>query len=192
MDHLGTQPLQTGRLVLRRFTVDDAEVMFGNWASDPKVTRWLRWNPHRSWVETAEYLHEVTKQYGRPDFYDWAIQVRASGVVIGSISLIRAEPDPAWAAACRKLGEAWEPGYCIGRKWWSRGYATEALCAVRDYWFDQVGGQWLCCCHANDNVASGAVMEKAGFRYHHSGVSHRFDGTEVPCRFYALLKGMNP
>lgn len=191
MDHQGTQPIQTGRLLLRRFTIDDAEVMFGNWASDPEVTRWLRWDAHRSWVETAEYLHEVTKQYDRPDFYDWAIQVRASGVVIGSISLMRAEPNPAWPAAFTALGEAWESGYCLGRKWWSKGYATEALCAVRDYWFDKVGGQWLTCCHANDNVASGAVMEKAGFRYHHTGISRRFDGTEVPCRFYALLKGTN-
>lgn len=190
MDHPGTQTIRTGRLVLRRFTLDDAEVMFGNWASDPEVTRWLRWDPHRSWVETAEYLNEVVKQYSRPDFYDWAIEVKASGVVIGSISLAHAEAGVSWPAAFTRLGLPQEVGYCIGRKWWSNGYATEALCAVRDYWF-RAGGQWLCACHANDNVASGAVLEKAGFFYHHSGVSHRFDGTEVPCRFYALLKGTN-
>ena len=190
MDHPGTQTIRTGRLVLRRFTLDDAEVMFGNWASDPEVTRWLRWAAHRSWVETAEYLNEVVKQYSRPDFYDWAIEVRASGVVIGSISLAPAEAGIVWPAAFTRLGEPWEAGYCIGRKWWSNGYATEALCAVRDFWLG-AGGQWLSACHANDNVASGAVLEKAGFLYHHSGVSHRFDGTAVPCRFYALLKGTN-
>ena len=95
---------------------------------------------------------------------------------------------PGWPAACRRLGTIWEPGYCIGRKWWNRGYATEALCAVRDYWFGPLKGKWLCSYHANENVASGAVLLKAGFTYHHDAVQRRYDGTEVPCRAYFLLR----
>ena len=34
MKHLGTIQLETDRLVLRRFTIDDAESVFKNWASD--------------------------------------------------------------------------------------------------------------------------------------------------------------
>ena len=43
MNHCGTQRLETKRLVLRRLTESDAEAMFGNWASDPEVTRFLTW-----------------------------------------------------------------------------------------------------------------------------------------------------
>ena len=33
----------------------------------------------------------------------------------------------------------WEAGYCYGRAFWGKGYATEALCAVRDFC---VFGRW--------------------------------------------------
>ena len=48
MKHLGTIQLETDRLVLRRFTVDDAETVFKNWASDDEVTRYLTWPTHKS------------------------------------------------------------------------------------------------------------------------------------------------
>ena len=46
MKHCGTQTLETDRLLLRRFVVDDADAMFQNWASDPEVTKYLTWPPH--------------------------------------------------------------------------------------------------------------------------------------------------
>ena len=59
MEHLGTVPLQTDRLILRRLTFDDCQTMFDHWAGDPQVTRYLRWYTHRDWTVTAEYLYEV-------------------------------------------------------------------------------------------------------------------------------------
>ena len=59
---------------------------------------------------------------------------------------------------------------------------------MRDLWFTTVGGERLACCHAADNPASGAVMRKAGFVYHHDSVYHKFDGAEVPCKVYLLEK----
>ena len=47
MKHCGTQELTTERLVLRRMTTDDCEMMFGNWANDPEVTRYLRCRHHK-------------------------------------------------------------------------------------------------------------------------------------------------
>ena len=57
-----------------------------------------------------------------------------------------------------------------------------------DFWFRQVGGTFLTCCHAVHNPASGRVMEKAGFVYHHNDVYHKFDGTPMECRCYLLTK----
>lgn len=57
---------------------------------------------------------------------------------------------------------------------------TEALCAVRDYWFNTVDAPWLAAIHANENVASSAVLQKAGFVYDHDVIDHKFDGTAVP------------
>ena len=50
MKHCGTQELETQRLVLRRLSMDDSEMMYNNWASDKQVTQYLRWNAHHSWV----------------------------------------------------------------------------------------------------------------------------------------------
>ena len=56
MRHLGTPILETERLILRPFTAADAIPMFENWASDPEVTRFLRWDPHKDWLESAQLL----------------------------------------------------------------------------------------------------------------------------------------
>lgn len=40
--------LETDRLLLRPFSVDDAEAMFNGWASDPEVTKYLTWNTHQN------------------------------------------------------------------------------------------------------------------------------------------------
>ena len=59
MRHTGTQTIATERLTLRRFTIEDAENMYYNWASDPEVTRYLTWQPHKSVEETAEILQQL-------------------------------------------------------------------------------------------------------------------------------------
>ena len=82
----------------------------------------------------------------------------------------------------------WEAGYCIGKHWWNHGFATEALKAAVNYWFENTDGGWLTCCHAKENPASGRVMEKAGFLYHHDAIDHKFDGTPVECRSYLLTR----
>ena len=48
MKLVGTRRLQTDRLVLRRLTVDDAQQVYDDWASDPEVTRFLTWPTHSS------------------------------------------------------------------------------------------------------------------------------------------------
>lgn len=189
MKHCGTQELETGRLLLRRLSTDDSEMMFNNWASDPEVTKYLRWNAHRSWAETAEILNEWEKHYVEPTFYQWGVENKRSGVLMGTISLFPApELKTGWHLNTEILGSAWEAGYALGRKWWNNGYMTEALCAVRDYWFNTVDAPWLAAIHANENVASSAVLQKAGFVYDHDVIDHKFDGTAVPCRAYHLVK----
>ena len=54
--HKGTQTIYTERLVLRRFTVDDAQAMYDNWANDERVSRFLSWSPHKSSEETKQLL----------------------------------------------------------------------------------------------------------------------------------------
>ena len=192
MRHAGTQTIETERLLLRPLTPEDASMMYANWANDPDVTRWLRWEPHKNVDETRELLSAWAELYPNPDYYQWAMVEKATGQVFGSISVYNAllgEPQQkAKWPGLELSGGIWEPGYCIGQKWWGKGLTTEALQAVVDFWFNQVDGAFLTCCHAVQNPASGRVMEKAGFVYHHNDVYHKFDGTPVECRCYLLTK----
>ena len=96
MNHCGTRNLETPRLLLRPLTMDDAQRMYDNWASDPAVTKYLRWEPHPSWVYTAELLHEWSKHYADPAYYQWGICEKDTGVLFGSLCLGPGEPDPVW------------------------------------------------------------------------------------------------
>lgn len=192
MRHAGTQEIETPRLLLRRLLPSDAPMMYANWASDPEVTRWLRWTPHKDVAETRELLTAWALLYPNEDYYQWAIVEKASGQVFGSISIynsLAGEPQQKAKWPGRDISAGiWEPGYCIGRKWWNKGYTTEALDALVEYWFKNTDSNWLACCHAAENPASGRVMTKAGFVYDHDDVYHKFDGTSVPCRCYALTR----
>lgn len=192
MRHTGTQELETPRLLLRQLLPTDAQMMYTNWANDPAVTRYLRWEPHKDAAQTRELLAAWALLYPNPDYYQWAIVEKATGQVFGSISLynsLLAEPQQKaeWPGLdCS--GGIWEPGYCCGKNWWGKGFTTEALRAVVEHWFRKVEGSFLTCCHAVANPASGRVMEKAGFVYDHDAVYHKFDGTPVPCKCYVLTR----
>ena len=194
MRHVGTQEIETPRLLLRRLTPADAPAMYRNWANDPAVTRYLRWEPHKDENETFALLTAWEELYQNPDYYQWCMVEKSTGEVFGSMSFYDdTAGDPEAAATWRRLGfdtsqGVWEPGYCIGRAWWGKGYTTEALNAVVDYWFTRTDSTWLACCHALGNPASGAVMQKAGFVYDHDAVYHKFDGTPVSCRTYLLTR----
>lgn len=54
MKHCGTQRLETDRLILRRYEIEDAAAMFENWASDPEVTKFLMWKTHSNQEESKE------------------------------------------------------------------------------------------------------------------------------------------
>ena len=191
MRHAGTQEIETDRLLLRRLLPEDAGMMYTNWASDPQVTQYLRWEPHKNAGETHELLAAWAALYPNPDYYQWAIVEKASGQVFGSISVfttssVEPERDP-WLGFDHSHG-VWEAGYCIGRPWWNKGFATEALKAVVNYWFQNTSSNWLACSHAVENPASGCVMRKAGFVYDHDSIYHKFDGTPVECKSYLLTR----
>ena len=67
MQKTGTITLETHRLMLRQFRIEDAEDMFANWASDPEVTKFLTWPPHESVEATRTLLSEWSKDYEKPE-----------------------------------------------------------------------------------------------------------------------------
>ena len=105
MRHAGTQEIETPRLLLRRIAPADAPAMYRNWASDPAVTRFLRWEPHKDETETFALLAAWEELYQNPDYYQWCLVDKATGAVFGSISICNGlAGEPEAAATWRRLG----------------------------------------------------------------------------------------
>jgi ribosomal-protein-alanine N-acetyltransferase len=156
MKHCGTRSIETDRLLLRRFTLGDAEAMYRNWASDPEVTEFLTWPPHADTSVTKEVLEQWVSSYRRKNYYQWAIVLKEHGnEPIGSISAVHMNDDIAMVHI----------GYCLGKAWWRRGIMSEALKAVMDFFFDEVGANRIESRHDPRNPHSGMVMKKCGMKY---------------------------
>ena len=176
--HQGTQTLRTPRLVLRRFTVEDAQAMFDTWANDPQVTRYLTWRPHGLPELTRQLLETWCAAYERPNFYNWALE--RDGKVAGNISVVRLGERSEYA----------ELGYCMGRAYWNQGLMTEAAQAVIDYLFARVGVHRVGISHAVKNPASGKVARKCGLQA--EGVKREFfktpEGEYLDIADYGVLR----
>jgi len=155
MKHLGTKTLESDRLLLRRFTIDDAHAMYDNWASDPEVTKYLTWPCHPDVEGSKLILDEWLPQYENDNYYMWAIVLKEYGMPIGSIG----------AARFDDRVESVHVGYCIGRKWWRQGIVTEALGMLIRFFFDEVQVNRIDSRHDPNNPNSGKVMEKCGMVY---------------------------
>lgn len=155
MEHKGTVRLETDRLILRRFVVEDVQAAYRNWTSDDRTTEFLRWPTHRSVDVTDGILRHWVAEYARPDFYQWVIEPRDVGEAIGTISSV----------GMNEKAGAVEIGYCIGSPWWGRGYVTEAMAAVMAFFFDEVGVNRVEASFDPNNPGSGRVMQKCGLKY---------------------------
>lgn len=154
--HLGTITIETERLILRRFTNEDAPAMYENWAKDPAVTKFLTWAPHQTVEDSASVLGEWVSLYEKPDYYHWAIAMKENPAdPIGSIGAVRLD---------NILNQA-HIGYCIGKDWWNRGITSEALAALIQFFFEQAGLNRVDSRHDPNNPSSGKVMQKCGMQF---------------------------
>ena len=156
MKHLGTKTLETPRLQLRRFSLQDAQAMFDNWASDPDVTKYLTWPTHESREVTETILRDWIPHYDQNDYYHWAIVPKGNhDEPVGSIAVVALDDRVAKATV----------GYCIGKAWWHQGVTTEALQAVLDFLLEEAGFRRVDAYHDPRNPYSGKVMQACGMQY---------------------------
>lgn len=156
MKHCGTQRLETGRLILRRYVNEDAAAMYKNWASDKEVTKFLTWPTHASQEVSQSVMEDWVKQYANENYYHWAIVLKDNGdEPIGDIAVVGMKENISMAHV----------GYCIGRNWWNQGITSEALKAVIDFLFDVVEVKRIEARHDPKNPNSGKVMKKCGMKY---------------------------
>jgi RimJ/RimL family protein N-acetyltransferase len=146
--------LETERLVLRRFTEDDAGNLF-RLDSDPDVMRYLTGGTPtpRGVIETDILPRFLRYDERTPGFGYWAAIDKANGEFLGWFSLRPSDgANPAEATL----------GFRLRKDAWGRGYATEGARALVRLGFTELGVQRVVAITYQDNLASRRVMEKVG------------------------------
>lgn len=145
--------LRTERLKLRGFTLQDAPAVT-ELCSEWDIAATVASIPHpyeQSMAEEWIGTHQEAFQQGKAVAF--AVTTIDEERLVGAIDI--------HINATHHLGEV---GYWIGKPFWNRGYATEALKAVIGYAFKTLHLNRVQARHMTKNPASGRVMEKAGMQ----------------------------
>ena len=166
--------LETERLILRRWTADDAGVLFAM-CSDPQTMRHI--GDGKAWddLERARlWLRRVEASYAERGYGPWAVVEKATGKVIGSCGF-------SYLPALSEI----DFGYVFAREHWGRGFATEAARAAFRYGFEQLGFEEVTANTDMEHFVSRRILEKIGFEYR--GV-RRYEGDEADSAFYTARR----
>jgi [ribosomal protein S5]-alanine N-acetyltransferase len=161
--------LETKRLILRPFTLQDAPVVH-DLVSAREIADTTLAIPHPYEQGMAEaWIGSQQKGFDEGNSVHFAITVRESSQLVGSIGL-QIHPIHSYA----------EMGYWVGVPYWGRGYCTEAVGAVIEYGFEDKGLNRIFAVHFKRNPASGRVMQKNGMVYEGCLHQHvrKWDGYE--------------
>lgn len=144
------ETITTARLALRPSSAEDAQRAF-EIQSDWAVTQMLRmasFPPDRTEIEA--WFADHPREWVAGEAYRFATFL--DDRMIGLVDLDEIAD-----------GEG-EVGYWFEQASWGQGFAAEAATAVVRFAFSEAGLQSLRSGHAADNVASGRVLERLGFR----------------------------
>lgn len=141
--------LETERLILRPFEYSDASDMYNNWASDNEVTKYLTWNTHKSIEVTKKVLDIWVSQYEKEERINFAITLKDTNELIGGIDVVG------------YIDGVPVIGYVLSRKFWNKGYMSEACKAVLNFLFS-LGYDKVRIDALVNNIASNKVIIKCG------------------------------
>ena len=142
------------RVSLRVLERGDAEAL-SRVRDDPDVARYQSWR--RCTLEDAQALIEEMLPL-EPDmrgrWYQFGIVLSVSGELIGDCALRCPAADPKQA----------EIGFTLGRAYWGKGYASEAVRMLIDWLFGPRGKRRIFAITDGRNFASQRLLGRLGFR----------------------------
>ncbi len=166
--------LETKRLSLRAPCLEDAKTV-AMLANDRRIAENTARIPHPYKMADAEsFITAANNNIGEVIFL---ITLR-DGTIIGACGITMLADQP-------------ELGYWLGAPYWGKGYATEALHALIDYAFTDLGHEALQAGARVTNPASRRVLEKCGFQWTGVGLYRiRAINSSAPIDRFRLERGI--
>ena len=142
--------LMTDKLILRHFTLADAQSCFECWGNDENTGKYFPFLP----VASIFDMEQLIKMYSGNE-YMWAVVEKTSDSVIGHVNI-------SIPYESLKIGEL---AYLLGSKWWGKGYAAEAAKAILQYMFIQKDMHLIEAKYNESNLPSAKLLKNLGFHY---------------------------
>lgn len=161
---------ETDRLILREFIIEDAQ-SFYELNMDEEVMRYTADKVFAT-VEEAEDLIHNYDEYEKNGFGRWTVVLKETNEVLGWCGL----------KYIKSVDEV-DLGYRLHRKFWNKGYATEACKASLNIGFKRYNLELIVGRTMVDNLASRKVLEKIGMTYW-----KEFDFEEHPGVYYRIYR----
>jgi len=173
MNRGGCGEVWTGRLCLRRFSLEDLDA-YAMIMGDYEVGRWFPLGRGYTCAEAKKSLDNILDHWAKHGFGIWAVTDKDKQILLGRCGL-------------NLIAETLEVevDFVIAREYWGRGYATEAVWATLAYGFDVLGLNRIIGLAKPDNIASRRVMEKIGMRHVKNA-----EYWGITCAYYEIMKAL--
>ena len=167
--------LETEHLLLRFLRNEDRHDLFVNIYNDKEVLRYfvIQYAEKEEDIDLSKSIEGAIKRNG----YFFSIVLKQTNEVIGMI--LQCDVPNIYMNTT-------ELGYALGKKYWNKGYASEALKAMIAFMFD-LGIHKITACHFVENVASRKVMEKCGMKYEYRKIDDLYYHDEYHDTEYLYL-----
>ena len=164
---MNTPTIETQRLILRRFTQDDARALY-QILSDEEVNTFLPMFPLKTMEEANAYIQkQYLDTYQEPFGYRYAVCLKTDHIPIGYVQV--------------SSSESHDFGYGLRKDFWHKGIITEAGRAVVEE-LRNSGMPFITATHAIKNPRSGEVMKKLGMIYQYS-YEEQWQPKNIPVTF---------
>lgn len=150
MKEIGTQNIETKRLVMRKFTKQDSKEIVEGFRNQKEFLYYANKSPV-SLKEQIESLKGIDDKYNNKNYYNWLIVTKDTQQIIGAINF-----------NVNKKNNSVMFNYAIDNRFTCKGYMTEALISIKEFAFNKIGVHRFEGGCAIENIASKRVMEKCG------------------------------
>lgn len=170
--------VETARLRLRVVVETDLPALMKA-HGDADAVRYIPYEPWKDMTEAAAWFEKARNRIAADEAIQWVVEEKAGGAVVGTAVLFN------FNAGAKSA----EVGYLLAPAVWGRGYMKELLPAMVRFGFDTLKLERLEAKIDPRNVASGVVLERAGFKKEgHQRRNYHTKGETSDTGLYGLLR----